>query len=299
MSSTPSLERHYRRLLHAYPKVYREQHGDELVGTLLEAAGPHRHRPTLREAASLLTGGFTARARAARRPAGPPWWADGIHLGILAVAAATVAMNVRILPYPIPAIWAALMIVLLFAIILGWTRLALPLALVAAIQVSRPLMYEAVEIPIPYYGPGFGDISAIAPYWLIVAGSAILAFRSASAPSKTRISRWMQTMPARSGLWLLVPLAYWALQSTGFAPESRAALEILAFLVALLATIAARDSRWALAAAIYLLPGLIYLAENVTNLGTRGMVYWSVLTILLIAALTAAYRTRKRHSSPT
>ncbi|MFI0417544.1 hypothetical protein [Spongiactinospora sp. 9N601] len=294
---TSALEQRYRRLLRAYPKVYREQHGDELIGTLLDVAGPDRHRPTLREAASLLTGGLTARA--ASRPTGAPWWADGIHLGILAVAAATVAMNVHIVPYPIHAVWTSLMLLLLVAITLGWTRAALPLALVVTFQVSRPLIYEIADIPIPYYGPGLGDISALMPYWLIVAGLAILAFRSTPSPSKARISRWVQTMPARSWLWLLFPLQYWVLQSTEFGMPTRSALEILALLVVLFATIAARDARWALAATIYLFPGLVYIAENATNLGARGMAYWGVLTTLLTAALAAAYRTRKRNPSPT
>jgi hypothetical protein len=56
-----SLERRYRRLLYAYPVAYRRRRGDEIVGTFLDLAAPGQTRPTLADAADLMTGGLRAR----------------------------------------------------------------------------------------------------------------------------------------------------------------------------------------------------------------------------------------------
>jgi len=55
------LERRYRRLLVAYPAGYRTRRADEIVATLLDAAGPGRTRPSLGEAADLVAGGLRQR----------------------------------------------------------------------------------------------------------------------------------------------------------------------------------------------------------------------------------------------
>jgi hypothetical protein len=55
------LTRRYRRLLLAYPHDYRRSHGDELLGSLLDAAQPGRTRPTGRETANLVRHGLRCR----------------------------------------------------------------------------------------------------------------------------------------------------------------------------------------------------------------------------------------------
>ncbi|MDN3355602.1 hypothetical protein [Actinomadura sp. DC4] len=86
-----ALESHYRRLLRAYPPAYRQAHGEEIIGTLLQASGDRR-LPSPVEAAGLIGGGVTARMRAAT--AHPvAWWADGLHLGVLLIALANLALN--------------------------------------------------------------------------------------------------------------------------------------------------------------------------------------------------------------
>ena len=55
------LERRYRRLLRAYPKQYRTERADEMVGTLLETAAPAQRWPSARETAALICGGIRAR----------------------------------------------------------------------------------------------------------------------------------------------------------------------------------------------------------------------------------------------
>lgn len=57
-----AFERRCRRLLLAYPAWYREDRAEEMLATLLEAAGPGRSRPSARDARTLILGGLRVRA---------------------------------------------------------------------------------------------------------------------------------------------------------------------------------------------------------------------------------------------
>lgn len=57
------LERSYRALMRAYPSDYRSEHEEEIVSTLLDAAGTDQ-RPALSTAASILVHGSGYRLRA-------------------------------------------------------------------------------------------------------------------------------------------------------------------------------------------------------------------------------------------
>lgn len=72
-----------RLVLNAYPKAYRETHGDELLACLAEAH-PGRQWPPLREATALLRGAFEARVAEATKTG--PWWQDGLRLAALWLA---------------------------------------------------------------------------------------------------------------------------------------------------------------------------------------------------------------------
>ncbi|MEV0722008.1 hypothetical protein AB0I37_04415 [Micromonospora purpureochromogenes] len=62
MASTGDpLARRYRRLLCCYPRAYRRERGDELVGLLLDTAPPGRTTPRLREAVDLIRNGMRCR----------------------------------------------------------------------------------------------------------------------------------------------------------------------------------------------------------------------------------------------
>jgi hypothetical protein len=292
MSAEAVLERRYRNLLRAYPKVYRQWHGEELIGTLMAASDPQARRPAFREVFSLVTGGFAARARNARAT-GVPWWADGLQLGVLAVATTTFAMKVSVMPYAVRPIWALGAIVLMVAIIRGWVRLALPLALIAALEASRWLAWSVMDgavFRVADFGPFYVEASNIVPYWLIVVGLTVLAVR----PGKG--------IPARSWLWLVIPALCWGLQlvvSPGYEWTLpwllfRAGVEVLVLGAVLWATVAVRDARWALAAAVYLIPGLTYLGENLSMHGRKGFAYWGLLTLLVVASFAAARRTRQK-----
>jgi hypothetical protein len=66
------LEAAYRRRLRAYPRRWRDRHGEELLAVLLAAAQDSgRSRPAPAETVDLLRHGLAARARAAMRPFSP------------------------------------------------------------------------------------------------------------------------------------------------------------------------------------------------------------------------------------
>lgn len=70
-----SLERTYRRLLACYPREYRRHYEEEMLGVLLDDAGPRR-RPPARDIFELLLGAAAARVRYARVALTGPWWRD-------------------------------------------------------------------------------------------------------------------------------------------------------------------------------------------------------------------------------
>jgi hypothetical protein len=58
-----ALEKHYRRLLLAYPRDYREQRAEEMLATLLDDATDGQRRPTRHQVADLVAGGIRQRFR--------------------------------------------------------------------------------------------------------------------------------------------------------------------------------------------------------------------------------------------
>lgn len=61
--STQELERRYRRLLDHYPRSYREQHGEDMLGVLMSGADSSQRRPRLSERIDLLRGALIVHAR--------------------------------------------------------------------------------------------------------------------------------------------------------------------------------------------------------------------------------------------
>ncbi|GAB3824318.1 hypothetical protein ACFPIJ_63195 [Dactylosporangium cerinum] len=91
MSDETVLARRYRALLRAYPKAWRAERGDELLGTLLDAAEPDRRRPNLRESVSILAQGTRERFGLRRRRAPGEVWSEALRIGVLVLLGQTVA----------------------------------------------------------------------------------------------------------------------------------------------------------------------------------------------------------------
>jgi membrane-bound metal-dependent hydrolase YbcI (DUF457 family) len=70
MSYSPELERGYRRLLACYPRAFRRQNADEIIGVLLATAAEDQRRVGLAESADLIRGALRMRLRPAGRPPG-------------------------------------------------------------------------------------------------------------------------------------------------------------------------------------------------------------------------------------
>jgi hypothetical protein len=68
ISTSPELERWYRRLVACYPRSFRRQNTEEIIAVLLATAREGQRRPSLAEAADLLRGAARMRTGMSRSP---------------------------------------------------------------------------------------------------------------------------------------------------------------------------------------------------------------------------------------
>jgi len=68
MNETAGLERGYRRVLACYPKAFRQENEQEILGVLLASAEEGQRRVGLAESAALIRGALRMRLRPASRP---------------------------------------------------------------------------------------------------------------------------------------------------------------------------------------------------------------------------------------
>jgi hypothetical protein len=89
MSDSAGLERGYRRLLTCYPRTFRHENEQEILGVLMAGARDGQRRPGLAESADLVRGGLWLRLRPG--PARPPRTVLGAVRLLYAAAAVEVA----------------------------------------------------------------------------------------------------------------------------------------------------------------------------------------------------------------
>jgi hypothetical protein len=273
------LRHRYERLLFTYPTDYRAAHGEEILGTLLEAARPTQRWPSWRESTSLVLGGLRLRVRQAAKESPRRLWTDGLHLGVLLVVLVNLGGALEMGPAP----WIALLGVGALAVLRGWGRTALAATAIAALAVARPLL--PADLGLPWWLPGYGDWSAVGRYVWPAVVLAVLAW-----PGVGRLR-------PRSWWWLLLPAAQAALPLVE-PPWSliKAGAEVGLLLAVLVVAVGALDPRPAIAAAVYLVPGLLYAAENIAEgaASTRALAYWMVLAVLTATLAAAAWRIRRQ-----
>ena len=273
------LRRRYQRLLFTYPSGYRAAHGEEILSTLLEAARPTQRFPSWRESTSLLLGGLRLRARQAAKESPRRLWTDGLHLGVLLVVLVNLGGALVLQPVP----WTALLAVGVLAVLRGWGRTALAATAMAALAVARPLLPPIIGPP--WWLPGYGDWSAVGRYVWSAVVLAVLAWPGVGH------------LRPRSWWWLLLPAAQAALPLVE-GPWSliKAGAEVGLLLAVLVVAVGALDPRPAIAAALYLVPGLLYAAENIAEgaPSTRALAYWMVLAVLTATLAAAAWRIRRQ-----
>lgn len=290
-----TLERRYRWLLRAYPKGYRADHGDEFVDVLLDSAKPAQALPAPREAFALVVGGIRTRIIAAARG---PAWTDGLHNGIVALAVLNLAV---LIPYAGGIRWwLALSAAALVLILRGHVRLALPVAGIVAVKMTAITMgspwLDATLLPVfpdgwwagpPLYGHG-GPIAPLASNALLVGGLLVLAARRDGA--RARSWWWLAAVPLLAGsdpAWLDIAAG----SPTAMA---RVCLEVVLLLGAALAGHLTADSRWAIAASVYLVPAIAVLYESVEDLTRQDLAHTSLLVVLALAAAVVPFRARRR-----
>jgi hypothetical protein len=95
MSYSPELERGYRRLLACYPRAFRRENADEIIGVLLATASEDQRRVGLAESADLIRGALRMRLRPAGRP--PQAVRGAIRLMCAGAAASLAALITTVL----------------------------------------------------------------------------------------------------------------------------------------------------------------------------------------------------------
>ena len=80
MTGSAGLEQGYRRLLGWYPRAFRRDHADEILGVLMAGAGEGQRRPRLTEAADLLWSGLKMRLRGPALTGESRPWSDALAL---------------------------------------------------------------------------------------------------------------------------------------------------------------------------------------------------------------------------
>ncbi|MFC6019698.1 hypothetical protein ACFP2T_26260 [Plantactinospora solaniradicis] len=142
-----TLERGYRRLLACYPWEYRREYEEELLGVLLDDAGPQQRRPRVRDVLDLLGSALRAHFRCtATRLSEQPWRNAAAILGLLAplvMFAYTARLPLLYLSQgwvdsPLPFTWASIWLTVAVLAAIGWHRPAAVLAWpAAALEVAR------------------------------------------------------------------------------------------------------------------------------------------------------------------
>ncbi|GAA4578182.1 hypothetical protein GCM10023194_00390 [Planotetraspora phitsanulokensis] len=288
-----ALARRYGRLLLAYPRDYRRRHGPELLATLLETSEPGRALPSWTESAGLVRGGLRTRATVAAR--GSPW-RDGLHLGVLVVASANLAL---LLPYArsMP-LWVGLSAAVVLAVLLGRVRLAIPLvalvgAKAVAVALGRPFLDQTLLPIFPdeiWGGPALysegGAVTPAVAYAAVLAGLLVIA--ADDAPLNRRSWLWWALVPLIAGTDPAQP----DLGAGSPRTMTRIGLELALLLLAAWAGHVAGDPRWALAAGMYLLTQMAAVAENLSTFTRQDLAHFALLAFLTLVAAAVPYRTR-------
>ena len=317
MSGAAALQRRYARLLVAYPRSYRSSHGAELIGTLMEVSGPDQSKPRVREGLALVAEGLRTRLLG-QTASTTRAWVDGLHLGVFLLALANLTRGVGgYWTWP----WLAVLAITVLATLKGWVWAALPAAVVGAAQVCRPLLHDVLPPAVnrlPFFGPGYGDLSAVAGFLTVAVGLVGLLVLTRGRHLRRSRSWWWLAVPAAAGVvtatglgFSFVPVTIAAVTGTtpaeaglasGLINTSQqvggalglailASIPVLLLIAALTATLLTGDPRWAVAAGVNVVPGLVWLGESLqdhTIHDGRALVYFAVVATGTLAVVAAA-----------
>jgi hypothetical protein len=268
-----TLERRCRLLLRAYPAAYRQERGEEIIGTLLEATPPGRSWPLFRDVRALAVGGLRARAALNRRLTTAANLRIAVLVGVAGYLAFSAVAYLRVAAHLLTganvahqAGWPALAVAVLLGLAVGLTwassRRAVLVAavLAAAVAVSLTGAWQHLEFGWP--------VTELA----CLAALALLAGRA--------------ERPGRQWLWPVALVAALPLV-TGFLPG--AGTLVFGVLLAVVGIVGVLwvviDARPAIAAAAFLLA--FWLPSGIDNLARGAGIAAGVPLLAIVSAVTA------------
>ena len=227
--SPGGLERAYRRLLAAYPRQHRAEHGEEMLGVLMAGATEGQVRPGAGDAANLVAGGLRVRLRRAAGCFATPPWQDALAVLSLLVPALLVtllaeSLNVTDLVFfvsgksgPLPTTWWILAAPAQLLLLAGWlTVVALGLmgrrpgaiALAAAMTAGQLLVLVMIVTPAlappPLRGTPWWDNEIHTPAGLFLGTLSLAALAGSGGPRRGL------AILGRGRVWLIAAgLAAW------------------------------------------------------------------------------------------
>jgi hypothetical protein len=277
------LERRGRLLLRAYPAGYRQQRGEEILGTLLEASPPGRSWPRPRDSWALVLGGLRARAMHNQRL---PIVAS---LRLATLLGVCVYLSFSAFGYLLDG-WQPALVGLLLCVAALAPWLGRRPAMTAAVLAAGVVLALAVAT---------GPLTTIAllPVGITCLALAAAAILSAGAERPPRAWLWLPGLAVAA--WLVAELS-WA---TGWFPvwaftASRPAVLLAGLAVAVLAWIVT-DPRPAIGLATCL--ALVGLFEILVGSGAEDLMLLNVARLAaiwlgsaIVLAVPACWRLRRR-----
>jgi hypothetical protein len=306
------LERRCGWLLLAYPAAYRQQRGEEMLGTLLQSAPADRNWPPLRDCLAMIIGGLQVRTAQNRRLgtgaslrlagtlgcvlylsfffysfAGLPLWYLGAGLGPqaqsypqLAFAAGLLACTALLVMRPGGRNGAIATIVAVAALIAGTAAVVTGQAVAASIAQILPALLVLVALAAVSHGA-----ERLPRLWLWPAGLVIAVALMAPIASSLSFREYFTLLLASALLWETIA----CLALAWILIDAKPAIGVAIFLgltasVTLISTWQAFGS---------LGSALTEAARNLLLAGTWSVV-WKLLATALVLAMLSSRRLRRQ-----
>ncbi|MCG5452323.1 hypothetical protein [Micromonospora hortensis] len=194
-----TLDRTYRLLMACYPRAYRRQYEDEMIGVLLDDAAPGQRRPAARDVLALLGGALRAHVRqAGARFSGDAWREAAQALGLIAALmlfvrdARVPVLHLAMFADGYPeglgepfVLWPVGFVALLWltvavSAVFGWGRAAAAIAVCCAV-------FEVVRVAEDY-----GQYSTVRNLWPAVLAAMVPLVLAVRAPrsATASLARW-------------------------------------------------------------------------------------------------------------
>ena len=273
------LARRYEALLRAYPRTWRAERGEEMLGTLLDAAEPGRRTPSVREAVSILVQGTKERAGLRRRRTAGAVWSEGLRIGALVLQAQNLLALLHFLyDTPLEFFSPRLVAWVVPAVALGIGAI---LALIAGRTIAATVLTGLWAV-VPFASDGVSHLLLTA--FVVLVGLSV-ADRTAE---RCRISAaWLAAAPVGLLMWL----GYHLVTGSYFSP-AYGVFYLLALLAAITVGVVA-DPRLPIAAAVLtvvvILDNSVHLPAPLDTYRAADTLTWRLgPTIAVLAAIAVA-----------